>query len=226
MQRKEKTQKILDTVVEVLNELQDYWPLTLRQIYYQLVSRLVIENHKNQYVRLSNILVRAREDGIIPWNVMEDRTRILHDLSGWPDADSFIDQEKDSILDGYRRDLDPSGLAIPESVKDGLLKLGIDVEVKRCALLPEDIDRYNLPHDPEALKPKDTRAKRYIDQYGHYAVELDALHPDTLIKRIIESIEESIDLSVFDKEVEQQDYDKTHIRLLREHLIDEMTSNQ
>ncbi len=290
MKRNGKTITIIDNVTEILKELKDYWPLTLRQIYYQLVSRLVIENHKNQYVRLSSILARAREDGLIPWGVMEDRTRILHDLSGWPDADSFIDQEKETILKGYRRDLlqtqdnyielwvekdalsriftgvaarytmpvvvsrgfssvsflnkyrervenhpdmmplilyfsdlDPSGLAIPEAVRDGLLKLEVDVEVKRCALLPDDIERYDLPHDPEALKPNDTRAKRYIEQYGHYAVELDALHPDTLIKRIIESIEDNIDLSAYETESEQQDHDRSNILLLRDHILDEMS---
>lgn len=63
-------------VEEVKRIISEYdTKLTLRQIYYQLVSKHLIENIKSQYQRLSKILVEARHNGTINWEDMEDRTR-------------------------------------------------------------------------------------------------------------------------------------------------------
>nr|URC17508.1 MAG: DNA topoisomerase IV alpha subunit [Lokiarchaeota virus Skoll Meg22_1214] len=49
--------------------------LTLRQIYYRLVAKLVIPNTVSQYKYLSSILVEARKQGKIRYDAIEDRTR-------------------------------------------------------------------------------------------------------------------------------------------------------
>lgn len=49
--------------------------LTLRQIYYRLVAKLIIENKTSQYKYLSRLLVDARKSGLIRYDAMEDRTR-------------------------------------------------------------------------------------------------------------------------------------------------------
>jgi len=49
--------------------------LTVRQIYYQLVSKHLIQNVISQYQRVSKILVKARHEGEIAWRDIEDRTR-------------------------------------------------------------------------------------------------------------------------------------------------------
>ncbi len=64
MSLQNKTLKLIEAAATVL---EDYHPMTLRQVYYQLVSRHVIENTKSQYQRLSNALVKARQEGIIPF---------------------------------------------------------------------------------------------------------------------------------------------------------------
>lgn len=51
--------------------------LTLRQIYYRLVSKHTIPNTKSQYQYLSKVLVEARHNGSIPFDAIEDRTRIV-----------------------------------------------------------------------------------------------------------------------------------------------------
>jgi len=43
----------IDEIKIVLRDLSRYWPLTLRQVYYQLVSLGKIENHKKEYGSLS-----------------------------------------------------------------------------------------------------------------------------------------------------------------------------
>lgn len=95
----------LNKVQEVLIELEDYKPLTLRQIYYQLVGKGYIENKTSQYTMLSNLLKWARIVGYIPWEDIEDRVRVYHDLTGWGSSDRFIQASLSCFLSGYRRDL-------------------------------------------------------------------------------------------------------------------------
>lgn len=94
----------LKKVLEVLNELEDYKPLTLRQIYYQLVGKGYIDNSVSQYGMLSQLIKWARIDGYIEWEDIEDRVRSMHDLRGWISDESFIRQEINGFLEGYRRD--------------------------------------------------------------------------------------------------------------------------
>ena len=57
-----ETETYLKKVLETIEGLRGYWPLTLRQIYYQLVAGLVIGNDINQYKKLSRVLTQARMD--------------------------------------------------------------------------------------------------------------------------------------------------------------------
>lgn len=100
-----KRQELLAQVGSVLEELRGFWPLTLRQLYYQLVARLVIKNSLNQYKRLSALLAKARLDGLVPWEALEDRSRLTLHSGGWADQREFTKAELEDLLVGYRRDL-------------------------------------------------------------------------------------------------------------------------
>lgn len=97
--------KKLNYILEILDELQDYLPLTLRQIFYQLVSKEYIKNTKSHFVMLTSLIKYGRIDGFIPWNSIEDRIRVFHDLSGWSNANKFVDASLDYFLEGYQRNL-------------------------------------------------------------------------------------------------------------------------
>jgi hypothetical protein len=75
----------MEKVKTILEELKDYKPLTLRQVYYQLVSKGFIENKKSEYGMLSNLLKWARIDDYISWDDIEDRIRVFHTLKMWDD---------------------------------------------------------------------------------------------------------------------------------------------
>lgn len=49
--------------------------LTLRQLYYQLVSKNVMPNQQREYKRLGELLSNARLGGLVDWDVIEDRVR-------------------------------------------------------------------------------------------------------------------------------------------------------
>jgi hypothetical protein len=101
MGRQAKTQNIINHAHEILEE---YHPMTLRQVYYQLVSRQVIENNRSAYQGVSNALVDARLEGLIPWEWLEDRLRRPSIYSGYRDPAHFARIMKYS----YYRDIWPT----------------------------------------------------------------------------------------------------------------------
>ena len=61
------------------------YDLTLRQLYYQFVSRDLIPNTQRSYKNLGNLISAARLAGLLDWDHLTDRTRFLrgpsHDAS-------------------------------------------------------------------------------------------------------------------------------------------------
>ena len=48
-----------------MNALQDYQPLTVRQIFYQLVAAGKRENTRSKYNDLSKLITHMRVDGML-----------------------------------------------------------------------------------------------------------------------------------------------------------------
>lgn len=57
--------------------------LTLRQLYYQCVSRDLIRNNEREYKKLGSIINDARLAGLVDWDAITDRTRALKSVSHW-----------------------------------------------------------------------------------------------------------------------------------------------
>src|SRR5262249_1614394 len=89
---------MLDVALEVLGANH---PMTVRQVYYQLVSRQVIKNNRSQYQAVSNLLVEARKDGPCPWEWVEARLRRPRSVSMWTDLTDFLN----TVRHAYRRDV-------------------------------------------------------------------------------------------------------------------------
>lgn len=270
---RESTRSLIDAATAVVNDLADFWPLTLRQIYYQLVSQLAIQNRLGAYKRLSRVLSNARIAGLVPWEAMEDRSRSMLESGGWSDVRSFVDDELARFCVGYRRDLmqgqarrleiwvekdalasiihrvafeycvpvivargfsstsyvkqcadrinasrlsagqlthvlyfgdfDPSGWEMPEAMQRKLIDR-LDVcpasfLIERCALLPEQIEQYELPEDPDAMKEADSRTAKFLELFGEDVspVELDALHPEALQEIVRDAITRRLNLAEF-----------------------------
>lgn len=80
------TLKIVATADEIIKEYQNAgYVLTLRQLYYQFVSRDIIPNSERSYKNLGSAITKARMAGLIDWNAIEDRNR--HHNSFWTDED-------------------------------------------------------------------------------------------------------------------------------------------
>lgn len=65
--------------------------LTLRQLYYQFVSRDLIANNQKEYKNLGDIVNDARLAGLIDWEAIVDRTRNLQSLAHWTDPSEIVE---------------------------------------------------------------------------------------------------------------------------------------
>jgi hypothetical protein len=98
MSRHKKTSALIETAAEILSQ---HHPMTVRQVYYRLVSRQVIENTRSSYQSVSKALVAARREGLIPWEHIEDRLRRPRTVSMWAGLADFAATAAAS----YRRDV-------------------------------------------------------------------------------------------------------------------------
>lgn len=88
---KSDTLELIARAVKIIQDLSSQgYTLTLRQLYYQLVSKDVIENKQSEYKRLGSILNDARLAGIVDWSSIEDRTRNLESVSHWDSPADII----------------------------------------------------------------------------------------------------------------------------------------
>ncbi|MBY9084115.1 hypothetical protein KIH86_07660, partial [Paenibacillus sp. HN-1] len=82
---------LIEQVNAIIREYEEMgYSLTLRQVYYQLVSRDVIPNNERSYKNLGNLISEARLAGLIDWTAIEDRTRTLRRNSHWSSPASII----------------------------------------------------------------------------------------------------------------------------------------
>ena len=87
--------------------------LTLRQLFYQFVSRpaLGLANTFEDYKRLGRTVTDARRAGLIDWDAIEDRTRNVRRLPAWNDPSEIVS----SCASQYREDAWRSQLYRPEN---------------------------------------------------------------------------------------------------------------
>lgn len=67
------------------------YSISLRQLYYQLVSRGEIANSQKEYKKLGDTLSKARLAGLVDWSALEDRGRSLRGGdAGYDDPEHYI----------------------------------------------------------------------------------------------------------------------------------------
>lgn len=93
-------QQLIDTADGIIRDYQRQgYTLTLRQLYYQFVSRGLIENSERSYKNLGSSISDARDAGLIDWYGIEDRGR---GILSW-----LIEEDEQNVLNGIE-----SGLAL------------------------------------------------------------------------------------------------------------------
>jgi len=98
---KKSRKNIADKFIEVVNDFEDYWPLTIRQIFYQLVAKQVIPNKHSEYQKISKIGTILREHDLISWSAIQDKTRRTTAKRGRADVSGYIKSEFKCFLVPY-----------------------------------------------------------------------------------------------------------------------------
>jgi hypothetical protein len=75
-------------------------PMTLRQLYYRLISDGVIRNDQKEYKRLGSVMTRLREAGDVPRAWIVDHVRSTLKPSSWTGLAEYAD----TVRDCYRKD--------------------------------------------------------------------------------------------------------------------------
>lgn len=81
---------VINSIIEEYQE--DGYVLTLRQLYYQLVSRDIIPNKQAEYSKLSTLLKEGRMAGIVDWDAIEDRLRKPSSPASFNSPKDILDQ--------------------------------------------------------------------------------------------------------------------------------------
>ena len=85
------SKEVIDQANTIIADYQAQgYKLTLRQLYYQFVSRDLVKNNLQSYKRIGSIVNDARLAGLIDWDAIEDRTRELSQLATWSSPSSII----------------------------------------------------------------------------------------------------------------------------------------
>jgi hypothetical protein len=158
----------LNAVLRVLEEQRDYWPLSDRQIHYRLLGPAAplthaskpgshYRNDKSSYRSLTDLLVRGRIAGLIPWKAIEDVTRPVDTHAAFWNTAEFFGQEFDKFLKGYWRNRQQSQ---PNHIEIVAEKLTVQTILQRVA------QEYTIPltisRGMSSLPPKKAIEERFL----------------------------------------------------------------
>lgn len=120
----EKKRSFLAAAQKVIEGMREFWPLSVRQIHYQLLNNPPLtsepkrskkapehyryRNDKASYDALIELLRQARYNGHVAMSAIDDPTRPHYAKDGWDSAADFIEYEVSGFLCGYdkKRQLD------------------------------------------------------------------------------------------------------------------------
>ena len=283
---KEESLIMIGTANSIIEEYQKKgFDLTLRQLYYQFVSSDTLPDHwvdketgstnnEKSYKKLGSIINDGRLAGLIDWDSIVDRTRIVRRNSYWDDVESILWSaaasysvnkwenqserievwvEKDALIDVvgkacspldtpyfscrgyvsqsamyeaskrisdygcdttiyYLGDHDPSGLDMVRDITDRLNMFDTNCFIIPIALTKYQIKRLNPPPNP--AKITDSRAAKYIKEYGQKSWELDALEPEYIVELINTAIKGHIGPIRWKKQIAKEEKGRRYLENL------------
>lgn len=109
-------QAMLEAAEKVIEDNREWWPLSLRQVHYRLLNDPPIRNTRSRkglryvndqasYKDLSDLLVRARLAGLIPWEAICDETRPVSLWRNWLSVSQYVADDLENLFSNYRRNL-------------------------------------------------------------------------------------------------------------------------
>jgi hypothetical protein len=160
-----KLQQVIDWCVPIIEE---YAPMTVRQLYYQLVVRGHIPNNRNAYCSFDRHLTIARGKGLIAPGNFVDRSRTPRDVirPGYSSLRSFLN----AVRYSYSRDpLEGQSEKVEVWIeKDALAQIVADVlaEWRPTVIVTRGYSPFTLLH--EARERLSARGRATILYFGDF----------------------------------------------------------
>lgn len=96
-----KRRALIEHIDEIVSEYAEKgMRITVRQVYYQCVARKILDNNKDQYQKISDVIADGRLAGLLDWDMIEDRTRYKRENAHWESPQQIIK----AAADQYRID--------------------------------------------------------------------------------------------------------------------------
>lgn len=121
----------------------------------------------------------------------------------------------------YFGDYDCSGEDIPRSIGESLSTMGVDVDVRRVALLEEQVLDWGLP--PAPTKSTDSRS---VNWDGIGQVELDAIKPNRIVELLDEALSEVFDEELYAELREQEAIELVEFREILKRDFDSLLDDE
>ncbi|NLE37345.1 MAG: ParB N-terminal domain-containing protein [Pirellulaceae bacterium] len=115
----DRRQEFLEAVKQVIEELREFHPLSIRQIHYRLLNNPPLKqkpkrskyganhyrykNDTSSYNSLIDLLKPARYHGHISMKCIDDPTRPQKSFGGYTSVQQFVHSEVDGFLTGFHR---------------------------------------------------------------------------------------------------------------------------
>jgi hypothetical protein len=97
-----EAREMISTINNILDSYQAQgYDLSLRQLYYQLVSKNIVPNTEKSYKNVGSLVSDARLAGEIDWSMIKDRGRETTQNPHWGNPADFLE----SVARQYRFDL-------------------------------------------------------------------------------------------------------------------------
>src|SRR4051794_13062993 len=108
MARRRRSQEQIEDLSSALVEVVGAdAPMTVRQVFYQLVGRGMVEKTENGYHNtVVRLLSRMRLEGRIPWSWITDGTRWLHKSVRYGSVEEALETTRQHYRRDYWRELD------------------------------------------------------------------------------------------------------------------------
>jgi hypothetical protein len=98
------------TIYKVADEIRGKRTITLRQLYYALTVRGVLAKTEADYKRLAHITAAMRREGVMPFDWIDDSTRVSYVPSTWTSAQDALE----SLASQYSESPWPGAATVPE----------------------------------------------------------------------------------------------------------------
>jgi hypothetical protein len=100
-----RNRELAVSLIGICDELRDWWPMTVRQVYYQAVAQQFIGNCLAEYRRVSAILADLRRNDLLPWYAIRDNTRTTYGKRGVSNVAEWLNDKLEYLFDpdGYGR---------------------------------------------------------------------------------------------------------------------------